>query len=130
MENVNIERDVLIGICEDAVVPAKDWDDRDSYSAQVQLERIYRYLTAGASYTTSVEGDRTIWIDFHNITEQQREVLYQRGLPIGNREDYFETHDEDSEMFDCAYPDSRATSYSGYLPTQARLDSCYGGDWY
>lgn len=128
-------RKQLIQICIDAVVPCKEWHDRDSYSAQCKIESIYNGLCAGLKYTYTIENDRTIWINFKTPTEKQFKEL-NHYLNIDSREDYFEWYyseygtDYTPEMFDGYGIDFSSNHLSGYMPTRKRLDETKDSDWY
>jgi len=132
MDECAYTRDELISICEDGVVKWQDWGDRDSYMAQVQLSDIYSLLRVGAEYDCQVENDRTIWIDFHNVTNEMIDDAKNYRLDYDDREKYLEEHDYDYEMFDGKGLDIKydRTEYSGYMPTRTRLKETQGGDWY
>jgi len=133
--DLTMERQELIDICLDAVVPFKEWNDRDSYSSQVLLESIYQGLKAGVDYTVKIEGE-TIWIYFEEPTEGQRKKLQENRLDIDSRDDYIKWYLEEygdecyPEMFD-GYGINWDSPYrGGYLPTRERLNYANGGDWY
>lgn len=124
-------REELINICERAVVPFLEWNNRDSYSSQVQLVDIHRLLIIGAEFEIKIDHE-TISINFINLTEnikgKYRDIGYE--LQIDSLEDYFEEFGRDNEMFesngidiDCKY------GCSGYLPTQKRLEDADGRDY-
>jgi hypothetical protein len=69
-------REVLLQLCIDAVVPFQKWSNRDSHCAQVLISDIYMGLASGIKYTTTVEGDKTIWIDFEKPTDEQRKDIF------------------------------------------------------
>ena len=120
----------LITICERAVVPFTEWGNRDSYSAQVQLSDIYSFLKSGCDYTIGDNTDeRTIWISFENITEQQEDEAWRHNLNIDSLDDYRKEFGYDGEMFD-GYGLRNSNSKLGYLPTKKRLQESNGGDWY
>lgn len=125
-------REELINICERSVVSFMDWNNRDSYSSQVQLVDIHRLLIIGAEFEIKIESE-TISVNFINLTEdlkgKYRDIGYE--LQIDNLEDYFEEFGRDNEMFEgngidinCEY------GCSGYLPTLKRLEEANGRDWY
>lgn len=119
----------LIQICHDGVVPFRDWTNRDSYSAQVNLESIYCGLMANIPYSLKIE-DTTIWINFEEPTEDQRNDLCKYSLPIDSLDDYREEFGYEDEMFDGNGIDWYSTWLGGYIPTRERLDSAGSGDWY
>ncbi len=137
---MNLTRNELISICESGVVPCEDWQDRDSFSTQVQLSDIYGLLCAGAEYTAKVdEYGETIWIDFPNLPENFGTVVSQQ-LHHDDREDYFALDwvDDDDEMFignGLGYNDydyKVGDRVGGYMPTRKRLEDTMDsrGDWY
>ena len=99
-------RENLIMICERAVVPHKDWSDRDSYFAQIGVGQAWSLLKAGAPFEVMrgdfacSTDDQTIWIK-----------ITCKGFAA----------------FDYGGADERKTYY---LPTDARLTASEGGDWY
>lgn len=126
-------RDELISICRDAVVNHTKWGDRDSYSAQVNLQSIYKALTAGLPYTIDKDTDeRTIWITFKQPIDLEK-LNKGEYLNISSREDYFHDCDPDyeTEMFD-GYGIDFTSNYTGsYMPTRKRLEDVgEGNDWY
>ena len=131
-----MERDILLQICEDAVVPCAEWNNRDSYLSQVQLSDIYGLLETGAEYEIQIEED-SILIQFPNLPEGFGAKV-TRELDYDTREDYFnlEGVDSDDEMFEGYGLEYNDYNYkvgdyvSGYLPTRERLTQVDGGDWY
>ena len=120
----------LIKICEDAVVPYNKWHDRDSYSAQMNIQDIYKRLKAGIEYTISNDHSfNSIQIDFKKPTETQVEEMKNHYLNIDSLEDYRKEYGYDDEMFN-AYPDDVHSYSSGYLPTREKLNEVNGDDWY
>lgn len=98
-------REELVSICEEAVVPIKFWNNRDSADAQAGVGRVWALLKAGAEFTVIDQGtcattDRTIWIELSWPGFQTFEV------GSGWAEDTF------------------------YLPTPHRLAEAAGTDWY
>lgn len=124
-------REELIQICLDAVVPFTKWNDRDSYSAQVNIQSIYAGLIGGCEFKVSIKED-TIDICFEPPTKEQKQAF--RYLEIDSREDYFqwmsEQGEDDPTMFDGSGIDWNSTYLCGYLPTRQRLEKVSGGDWY
>lgn len=148
-----LTRDDLIQICEDAVVPFTSWSNRDSYSAQVNLQEIYAFLKIGAEYDLSIENEHTIWVTFKNVTKEEIEHCWENYLNIDSRDEYFEEYGYDSEMFDSSglninknlyktyfndldendpknFQDIYTGHIGGYLPTRERLNKSRGDDWY
>jgi len=107
-EAVTYSRDVLVAICERAVVPVKDWHDRDSAGAQEGVGKAWVLLRAGADFKVRTEGncatdDRTIWVDFTFPGFQ----AFEWG------------HDAEFLSHELIY-----------LPTPGRLAAAAGSDWY
>lgn len=127
-----MKREELIKICEDAVVHHTEWRDRDSYAAQVNLQSIYKALTAGLPYTLTIENDRTIWITFSQPIDFEK-LSKGSYLNISSRDDYFTDCDPEyeTEMFE-GYGIDFESNYTGtYMPTRKRLEECgIGNDWY
>ena len=127
-------REDLIKLCEDAVVPCSKWDNRDSYSAQVNIQDAYKGLTGGVPYKYDIEYGCFICIVFEEPTREQRKAF--KHLEIDSLEDYIdwyeEQYGEDSryEMFD-SHPMNWKDDYlSVYIPTRERLIEANGNDWY
>jgi len=121
-------REELIAICGDSVVPAEKWSDRDSYSAQVNVEKVYQLLKAGCEFiaTVDVYGD-FIDVSFNNITHEQERASMCVCLDIDSLEDY----KGEGEMFyaeRCIDFDKKYIG--GYIPTRKRLEEFDGRDWY
>ena len=98
-------REELIQICERAVVPQDQWNDRDCADAHYQLGKAWALLKAGCNFTVKVE-DETIWVTFT--------VYGFRCFEYADKEEY--------EAF--------ADKESCYLPTVSRLEERNGKDWY
>lgn len=105
-------RELLIAICEAAVVSVDRWVNRDSPGAHTQLGLCWVLLKAGCEYTVfyrpeGKEGsgcftdESTIWLEVRHPTFN----TFEHG---GGNEEY--------ETF--------------YLPTPARLERCGIRDWY
>lgn len=127
-----MERKKLIQICKDAVVHYTKWNDRDSYSAQVNIQSIYKGLTAGLNYTIEPDTDeRTIWISFNQPIDFEK-LKDGEYLEISSRDDYFTDLDPEyeTEMFDGNGIDFYSNYTGSYMPTRKKLDECNGGDWY
>lgn len=113
--NMGIEytREKLIEICESANVKESEWLDRDTPKAQMSLGECWALLKAGCDFrvltkeinpTGLFTNEKTIWIEIKHETFNSME--------LGDEdEDY-----RKSELY--------------YLPTEARLKSAAGGDWY
>lgn len=146
LNELTFTRDELISLCESAVVPYQNWNNRDSYASQVNLQEIYGMLHTGCDFTTTVNHD-TILIEFKNITKNHLEHRHDRFLNIDSIDDYFEEFGYDNEMFDsngwsyCISQNSFENDFldsieiykgtlTGYIPTQKRLDEVDGEDWY
>ena len=116
-------RQELIDICEKAIVPEKNWRNRDSESAQKNVGRVWQLLKCGCNYHIHTpdkdpkhHGDEdTIIISFtvHNFQ-------------------WFENGgDLDTENENEAYTyDSSGDWLSFYIPTPERLSKSDGKDWY
>ena len=123
-----LNRDDLICICRDSVVNHRDWHDRDSNSAQIQLNDIYNALTAGIEYTYKTD-NRTIWITFEKATYD--DLSKGSYLDISSIDDYRLDCDPnyENEMFEGHGLDLTDGDF-GYIPTRERLDEANGYDWY
>jgi hypothetical protein len=100
-------RENLIARAERGVVPVEEWRDRDTSGAQKQLAEAAALLKAGCAYELSpsiASTGTTTWI----------EIVYP-GF------DAFEYGRSDTANYE---------SDLYYIPTDNRLDSAKGGDWY
>jgi len=127
-------REELIEICEDAVVPCENWDNRDSYSAQVNIQSIYALLKANVKYVVYQE-DETLWIEFGPITKEDVKECRKYYLGIDSIDDYFNLKDVNNEEMFYAYGLSISNENIGekirmYMPTRKRLQEVSGKDWY
>lgn len=98
------DRESLIQLCTDGVVPERLWHDRDSADAQKQLGEALMLLRAGCEFTFSGDPKQTesmYWI----------RVTYRGFDAFEMGRDYLTT-----DLF--------------YVPTRSRLDACAGKDWY
>ena len=130
MEKYN--REELIELCRNSIVPCSKWNDRDSCSAQQNIQNIYEGLTGGVEYTYNIECE-TIYIDFEPATTVQKaNMLY---INVDSREDYCEWYlseygeDFSGEMFEGRWIDWDENNH-GYLPTKEKLEEADGEDWY
>ena len=149
-------REDLIDLCERAVVSCTKWNNRDSYSSQVNIQECYDYLKRGYDYDITTESDNTVWINFKNVTKTQlqtddvcwlsiddiddyREYCDLEGIEYGemfesnryinwkNFESYFNDTDESDPLnFEQIYKGR----LGGYIPTEYRLAKADGEDWY
>jgi hypothetical protein len=102
-------RAALIDLCSRGVVDVTLWRDRDSADAQRQLGEVRALLAAGCAYTPASDpasDDRSIWIEV--------------SFPGFNAFESFEGP-SDEAAFDTAL---------FYIPTDERLRSSNGRDWY
>jgi hypothetical protein len=100
-------REELITIAEKAIVPQKEWGDRDSEQAHKQLGIALVFLKAGCRFEVDKVEDETIWGTVH---------------PHGFRSFEYSDNEEEQELF--------SEKYSFYLPTISRLIETEGKDWY
>lgn len=120
-------KEQLIELCEKSVVRCSNWHDRDSYSAQVNVQNIYRGLMLNLDYTLTIDDDyQSITVNFINCNKTQPDAD-KYNLDIDSLDDYFELRGSDSEMF---YRSSEFDSWGGFLPTAERLQEADGSDWY
>ena len=135
-----LEREQLIKLCQKAVVHHTKWQDRDSYSAQKNIQSIYKGLTAGLDYrvvTKEIDADyhsddETLVIEFLQPIDFAK-LESGLDLEISSREDYFKDCDTEynSEMFDGEGIDFYSSYTQTYMPTEKRLnDVGDGSDWY
>lgn len=100
-----MDRDELIKICEDAIVPVSRWRNRDSPAAQEQVGKCWALLKADCKFVILKSGDLvtddfTIWIEI----ESPNFNSFENG----------------------AGPETQ----SFYLPTRCVLDERVDLDWY
>jgi len=128
-------REELIQICEDSVVSCEKWQDRDSASAQKNIQSLYAGLTGGVPYSYNIEND-SIYIVFEKPTKEQIENMQYFCVDSWDdwREWYIKENGEEEslpEMFEGNGIDWYSNGYlGGYLPTEERLDKTKGEDWY
>lgn len=96
-------REELIEICEAAIVPMKDWLDRDSYAAHKQLGECWALLKADVPFRIDADTDHR----FIHVTHYDIEGF--------NYHEYGEDGTKDIE--------------TSYLPTRARLDEIAAKGW-
>lgn len=135
----NLTREELIKLCEDSVVHHSKWRNRDSYSAQVGIQSVYKALTAGLDFIILTEDispdyhsdDNTLIIEFTQPIDL-RKLEMGRNLEISSREDYFRDCDPErnNEMFDADGIDFHSDHTFTYMPTRKWLDKRAGNDWY
>lgn len=135
----NITREQLISICEDAVVHHSKWGNRDSYSAQLNVQDVYRGLTAGIDFKVVTKEDDPSYHSTEStlIVEFLQPIDYDKlneglHLNISSREDYFNDCDpnHESEMFDGVGIDFHGHFTKTYIPSRKTLDYVKGDDWY
>lgn len=135
-----MERGALIELCKDAVVHHKKWRDRDSYSAQREIQSIHIGLTAGLDFRVVT---KEIDPDYHSdenilVIEFLQPIDFLKlakglDLKISNREDYFKDCDPnyDTEMFDGNGIDFYSSYTQAYMPTRLAIEKVgIGNDWY
>lgn len=126
-----MERNELIELCKKSVVPFTKWHDRDSYSAQVNVNICYQLLKAGCKYKMEPDiAHGSYWLTFQSITDRQRETANTFYLNIDSLDDYRTEFGYEDEMFDCNEHVIDMFTYYGYIPTQYRLNEADGNDWY
>lgn len=114
----NYTREQLIKLCERSIVQHKLWKNRDSYAAQTNVGSLLVLLKAGCKFelATKENSDRrskcicdedTLWVRIW-----VKDFIW------------FENLDEETE------PEGRLVSDIFYLPTEKRLLSTIGSDWY
>jgi len=135
-----MKRELLIKLCEDAVVHHTKWQNRDSYSAQRGIQSIYKGLTAGLKFRVVTKridkyyhsDENTLIIEFLQPIDFNK---LDKGieLKISSREDYFRDccPSYECEMFDGDGIDFHSTFTQTYMPTRKKLDEVgEGNDWY
>ena len=135
-----INREELISICEDSIVPWQNWQNRDSGSSQYLVSDIYSMLKAGCDYETHYESEDTIWITFYNITyEIIRDAIDNHYLSYDDIDEYKEAYPDEEMFYGYGLSLGEVTKdklkeedfdLSGYLPSRKRLIACAGSDWY
>lgn len=109
-EQGDYSREALIAICAAAIVPVKEWRDRDTPEAQEKVGQCWAYLRAGCTFRVllkpaygsdnCVTDEGTIWLEVTHPTFTTFELDLE----------------DDTETF--------------YLPTPSRLRAKQGRDWY
>jgi hypothetical protein len=136
-ELIDISREELLSICEDAIIPWQNWEDRDSFSSQVLVSDIFGLLSTDATFTVTQDAE-TFWVSFKNVTQEQINEANTHFLSYDDRDEYLEEN-PDYEMFIGYGLDlssyginqiENGLEVSGYLPTRKRLEDTSGGDWY
>ena len=133
-------KEELITLCEDAVVHHTKWNNRDSYSAQREIQSIHKGLTAGLDYrivTKEIDpeyhsDERTIIIEFLQPIDLDK-LKTGKHLNISSRDDYWKDCDPDyeGEMFNGDGIDFESSYTKTYMPTRKRIEECgVGNDWY
>lgn len=133
-------REELIELCQGAVVHHTKWDNRDSYSAQRNLQSIYEGLTAGLDFriiTKEIDpeyhsDDRTIIIEFLQPIDLEK-LKNGKHLEISSRDDYWKDCDPnyEGEMFDGNGIEFDSSYTQTYMPTRKRIEEVgIGNDWY
>jgi hypothetical protein len=132
-------REALIQICKDAVVHHTKWQNRDSYSAQLSIQSIYKGLTAGLEFrviTKEIDKDYhsdedTIIIEFIQPIDLYK-LEKGEDLAINSRDEYHKDCDPDyeTEMFDGEGIDFESSYTQTYMPTRKRIIEKQNGDWY
>jgi len=97
---IDVSREDLISICERAIVPESEWENRDSPEAQQQVGRCWALLRAGCPFSVNRDDNMgTYWI---TITHR-----------------VYDTFEHDPEL-------REASTF--YLPQPERIQD--GHDWY
>ena len=126
---LEITREELIDICESSIVSYTEWNNRDSYVSQLNVNECYGLLMANAEYELKIDSD-TIWVNFINLTP---DIIRQSHNYNLNYDDVYLYKEEnpDSEMFEYyGSVDIDDTKTNCYLPTRKRLEETLGYDWY
>lgn len=110
-ENPTLSRDELIQLCADGIVPQKDWRNRDSSGAQIQLGQARALLASGCEFYVLHGTSR------HSLRTDE-ETIWVSIQWFGF--DHFEYGRESGMTEDDTF----------YIPTRARLDAAAGKDWY
>ena len=75
-----MDREDLIRLCEDAVVPNNRWASADTYYAQAQLASLWLFLKAGCKFKLDEEENGTVWVVV---------TFYQPGTKLHITSDYY-----------------------------------------
>jgi hypothetical protein len=122
-------REELISICFKSIVPWTEWNNRDSYVAQLNVNQCYSLLCINADFNVNINND-TIEIVFINLNpeiirescffnlEYDDYSLYKEAFPEEELFEYYNSVDIDDKQKYC------------YLPTLNRLEERNGSDWY
>ena len=95
-------REVLLQLCNDAIVQESSWSDPDTTNSQLGVGACWALLKAGCEYKTNLD-DYYIHIHF----KAKDSIWFERSEPV--------------------YNDNK---YKFYLPTRERLNEAEGKDWY
>lgn len=125
-----MDRDELINICYRSIVPYTEWNNRDSFVAQLNVNEAYGLLSVGAEYTVSLENDHIIWLRFENLTPELIRESHWHNLDYDSIDDYRELYPDDEIFEYYSSVDVDETSTSCYLPTMSRLEKTEATDWY
>ena len=133
-------REKLIELCKKAVVHHTKWGDRDSYSAQKNIQSIHMGLVAGFDFRVVTKEDvpdyhsdaSTLIIEFLSPIDTTKLTSPDCVLEISSREDYWKDCDpkQEGEMFDGEGIDFNSNFTQSYMPTEEKLALCDGADWY
>lgn len=124
-----MNREELISICNDAIVPWNEWNDRDSFVCQQNVNQCHQLLKAGAEFNFSVNKD-SISINFFNLNEEIIKNSFSFSLDYDDIS-LFKEENPDSEIFEYYNSvDYSDTEKSCYLPTRELLIKRNGSDWY
>lgn len=108
---IEYTREMLIEICEKAIVPVKLWRNRDTPQAQLGVYKCLGLLKAGCNFQVS-------------YPRHPRDI---GGCITDGRAIWLHIFHPSFGTFDHSGPGDEVRHY---LPTLARLEQADGGDWY
>jgi hypothetical protein len=97
-------REILIGLCEDAMTTMKHWHNRDSYSAHSQLGIAYAMLKCDVPFRIEKCDASVIWVEFFDI--------------------------EGFQYHECGAEEGGYETDSRYISTRYRIEEADSKDWY
>jgi hypothetical protein len=77
-------RQILLNICQQAIVPAVDWRNRDTPNSQLKVGYAWAMLQLGCRYRVlrdiedgqTITDDRTIWLEIVNPVSHESSLFY------------------------------------------------------
>jgi len=108
MNKKNVDRKLLIMICEMAIVKEENWNDRDSAAAQMGVGKLWALLNAGCKY-------EIVYSKKANEVSTNEDTIWVKVFYRG---------------FSCMEEDSGLNYDLFYLPSLKTVSNNPGKDWY